>query len=940
MHLKIKFFILNFLIYFFCNSEKKFFLEKLTFDSDVNFSNYEFLYLTKLKQNSFISDLEIKNAKKILKSKGRFEKIIIKTDNLNNGKHVHFSLKGNWIFKKIYIIGVLFGKHDYSAFYKMQSGDYFDIDLHRLAINKIIEYLKFKGYYDCIVKDELVYNKDKTISVYIKIKRNKKFFINNINFDLSPNICTENETILITNFFQTKIFKNLNKKVATKENITKSTRKFLNYLKFLGFVKPKIIIKKNIYKKNNFLDLIFNINLGKKQKLEFAGNKNFSEKYIRQNFLGTDYPSWFFTPEIIAQELFDNYYKKGYWDSVIFYKKQKDGSFLFNINENLPIIINNILVKDLENNLIKEADIFKELENKIFDENLLNQFINKLTNRFLKNGFWDFKILDKSFKKNTKENSCNIIITINKGEQRFLGNIKIIPDLNFLSKKFFDKYQKLSDQDLKPFDYYWLLEQKNFILKKMQKLGYWYALVEPILQEVLVDKKTKINLIWKINLGTQIKFGPTYLRGNSKVSFKKILKELKFKEGDIWDSFNMDLTRKNLKKLDLFKMVQIEPNEIALSRDTGFVPINLTLIDKEPIEAAFRFGYFLTNKNFLFKKASTYRVGTSLIFNNPTNNLDKFTLNVDLTRFERKFDFEYKMLSPFGINFDDSRVIGKLKVYSNKSINPVEVENSQSAYQSIENGILVGINNEFKRDYFWRFGIGNEWVRTEKVRGNINLDRHLINQTLPYFFINPSFVVEKINDHLDIKKGSINFASFRFMIPECEGKPIGKLTTEHSFFVPFYKDIIGALRIRLGYIFNSTFNTIQPSQRFFLGGPFTVRGYEKDAIPPYGVEEYVDEHGKIKKKYTIQGGSGMFNANLELRFPVYKLLHGVIFQDIGALSQTGFAGFRGKWYPSTGFGLRYKTPIGSIRFDLGFKWKHLLPDDTNYSWYLTLGEVF
>ncbi|MBU4387266.1 hypothetical protein KJ644_02205, partial [Candidatus Dependentiae bacterium] len=95
MHLKIKFFILNFLIYFSCNAENTFLLEKLTFDSDVNFSNYEFLYLTKLKQNSFISDLEIKNAKKNLKSKGRFEKIIIKIDNLNNGKHVHFSLKGN-----------------------------------------------------------------------------------------------------------------------------------------------------------------------------------------------------------------------------------------------------------------------------------------------------------------------------------------------------------------------------------------------------------------------------------------------------------------------------------------------------------------------------------------------------------------------------------------------------------------------------------------------------------------------------------------------------------------------------------------------------------------------------------------------------------------------------------------------------------------------------
>jgi len=206
---------------------------------------------------------------------------------------------------------------------------------------------------------------------------------------------------------------------------------------------------------------------------------------------------------------------------------------------------------------------------------------------------------------------------------------------------------------------------------------------------------------------------------------------------------------------------------------------------------------------------------------------------------------------------------------------------------------------------------------------------------LPYFFIEPTFIVDRLDDKLDTKKGSLTFASLKFMIPENSTNPTGKIMFEQSFFQPFFKKIIGAARIRLGYIFKREFENIQPIERFYLGGPYSVRGYEKDAVPPLGVE-VVDD----KKIYAIQGGSAMLNGNLELRFPIYKLFKGVVFQDVGVLSQTGFSGLKGIWYPATGFGLRYKTPIGSLRFDIGWKWKYRFVGDSPCAWYLTFGEAF
>ncbi len=941
--IKIKFILLLIIIFPFCFAQESFLLKKLSYSCDVKFEEVEFLYLTGLCEGDIVSEQDLFIAKQNLQAKGRFLRVKIKEKKMDKGKSVHFSLVANWILKKLVIKKILFGKHSYSSHYKMQPGDFFDILLHEKAVENIKQMLMDDGYLNCSVYDELVYDKkNKTISAYITVKKNKKFFVKNISFNLESKGLSDDVFQSFNKYFKSEINKKLKKKTYKKEKTAKYARRIINFFKLQGFVSPKVSVKKKIYRNDNFLNFDFNILLGKNQKLEFIGNKLFTSKYIKENLLGLDYPSWFFTPEIVAQELLNFYHKRGYWDSVIFYSKRKDGSFLFNIKEGEPVFVKEILIKDENNSLFQSKELFlKNLENKLFNEDLLDEFINKLVQVYLKNGFWDFKVLSKDFKRRKTKNTCDIIMNVKKGKPRFINGFAVDAGSYFNKKEFLEKYQILNyEKKLIPFDFGLLQEQRQYILKKMQKVGYWYAQVFANLKEELIDNKLNVFVNWKIFPGKQIKFGTVFLKGDTKVPFKTILSELDFEKDSVWDAEKVEKARKNFKKLDIFKIVKFELDPIAISNKEETIPVKLTLSDSDPVTAAFRFGYFLTNKNFIFKRASTYRFGTALIFKNPTNNLDKLTLEADFTRFERKFDLEYKILSPFGLKFNGSRLIGKAKIYANKFINPVAVRVSESAYQATENGFLVSFNNEFKRDYYWRTVLGNEWIKTERVRGNINLDDNFINRTLPYFFINPTFIIKKVNDELDIKSGSITFASLKFMIPEYTGKPSAKVMLEQSFFKSIFEKVVLAVRFRLGHILNSDFSTIQPSQRFFLGGPYSVRGYDKDALPPYGMQEYLDDNGVLQKSYSVQGGRGMFNSNIELRFPIYKKFRGVIFQDVGVLSQTGLAGFLGKWFPSTGFGFRYKTPFGPIRFDLGFKWKSVLPDDIRYGWYLTFGEAF
>ncbi|MBD3232050.1 BamA/TamA family outer membrane protein [Candidatus Dependentiae bacterium] len=923
-----------------------YFIDKITYQSDISLSSAEFFYLVGLKPKSWITNIDLDLAYKNLSYKKRFKNIEIEINKTNKSFDLYFKLTSHWIFRKLILGGVLFGKHKYTILYQLQPGDVFDINLHEDSVKEIKSYLYGKGYFNCQIRNELIYQKNnKSITTKIDIKKNKPFIIRQLDFTFVN--LKNNHLEKLSEKLETKIGNNLLNKVYAKSLIEKEVKRIKNYFKKRGFLDCHISLQKLIHKDKNFLNLNFRIKLGKQQRLKFFGNSIFTNKQINEEIIGQDYPSWYFSPEIIAEQILHEYYKKGYWNTVINYNKTKDNFFEFRIVENQPTIINRIKVYDISKNETTIDPVFfvKFLKRAVFDEQALNESILNLKKFYLEKGYWNFQVIDKQLIKNNYDKYYTLILNIKSNEQRLWSGFKI-EKFEFLEKnEFFKNYFKTTEKNI-PFNFYWLSEQKNFLLNYFQQKGYWYVDVYPEfkLQRLnIAEEKLNIFVKWIIKLGPKIKFGKVLLKGNTRLPFSRIIQEVQFKESETWNKQKIDTTRYHLKRLDIFKHVQLHPYKISEKKNSAKelkLPVILTLMDEDPIQARCRLGYFLTSQNFLFKRESTYKVGASLIFSNPTNNADKLDVNADFTKFERKIDFDYQIPSPFGIKIKNSSLLGKFKTYSNKYIHPVEILNSDSAYEAHQDGFYAGLSNEYKKGYFCGINLGNEWINTSKVRGNLKFSKNLINKTTPYFFIEPNFVIDNLDDRLDTKSGSLTFFALKTMIPEYYRGFTGKIMFEQSLFYPVYNKLIAAFRIRWGHIFKTKFEDVQPPERFYLGGSYSVRGYEKDALPPIGIGYKLNDKNQLVKTYTIQGGSSMVNGNIELRFPIYKSLKGVIFTDIGVLSQSGFCGFYGKWYPASGFGIRYKTPIGPIRFDIGWKWKNRLPGDSSYAWYLTLGEAF
>ena len=137
-----------------------------------------------------------------------------------------------------------------------------------------------------------------------------------------------------------------------------------------------------------------------------------------------------------------------------------------------------------------------------------------------------------------------------------------------------------------------------------------------------------------------------------------------------------------------------------------------------------------------------------------------------------------------------------------------------------------------------------------------------------------------------------------------------------------------ALRALGGLAVGASEFSLPPDQRFYGGGSLTVRGYPYQSVGP----DFLDGNPI--------GGTAIEAAGAELRQRFGQNFGAVFFVDVGEVTATTRP-FQGT--PSFGFGtgLRYYTPIGPIRLDVGFPGAH--PAGQGYPFveiYVGLGQVF
>ncbi len=140
--------------------------------------------------------------------------------------------------------------------------------------------------------------------------------------------------------------------------------------------------------------------------------------------------------------------------------------------------------------------------------------------------------------------------------------------------------------------------------------------------------------------------------------------------------------------------------------------------------------------------------------------------------------------------------------------------------------------------------------------------------------------------------------------------------------------VVLAGRAQAGAILGSAIDRTPREYLFYSGGGGTVRGLPFQSL---GVE--IDS--------SRSGGRGFAALSGEARTRITDTIGAVAFADAGYVAERAFGGQSG-WHAGVGVGLRYATPIGPLRLDVGVPVRRSAGDVSSrrFQLYLGIGQAF
>lgn len=138
-----------------------------------------------------------------------------------------------------------------------------------------------------------------------------------------------------------------------------------------------------------------------------------------------------------------------------------------------------------------------------------------------------------------------------------------------------------------------------------------------------------------------------------------------------------------------------------------------------------------------------------------------------------------------------------------------------------------------------------------------------------------------------------------------------------------------ALKGTIGDILGANKNRIPIPDRFFGGSDSLLRGYKTGTISPRN------------KEGQFIGGDSLLAGTVELRIRQKKEgLGGVLFYDVGKVYKKKYPDTFKTFLHSVGFGIRYATPLGPLRLDIGFPLNRRKGVDPLMQLYFSIGQSF
>lgn len=422
--------------------------------------------------------------------------------------------------------------------------------------------------------------------------------------------------------------------------------------------------------------------------------------------------------------------------------------------------------------------------------------------------------------------------------------------------------------------------------------------------------KGKVTVVFKVAPGPRVMFGETTVTGQSRMPEEFILKAKTFARGQPYSQKMLEDTQRTLLDTGFFSTVTAQPQFKKITNDQA--PVTIVVQERQPHSIRMGVGY-----------------GTEDLLRVRILQVNRNVLGwADTLTFEGKVSAIYEGLVgrwrlPYLFNLRTNLLLSG-------GLEQVETE----AY--INHRLFISPMFEYRFHKHWTVFAGYNAER-DKL-GELKTAMPNAAYQMQDFYIS-SIPAGVVFDNRDSILNPTRGTHFSLRVETASGL----IGSEVDFIRPVadlshvwpLKPLVGkkpwhlAGRAKAGVTYPLPGTEQLPMvRRFFPGGPNSVRGYPYQKLGP------LDDYG------NPLGGELMVEGSMEVRFPIFGDLGGVVFMDAGnAYENLSTKIFSMRF--TAGVGLRYHTPVGPLRLDFGYQ---LNPPSGNpfprYEAYLSVGQAF
>ena len=412
------------------------------------------------------------------------------------------------------------------------------------------------------------------------------------------------------------------------------------------------------------------------------------------------------------------------------------------------------------------------------------------------------------------------------------------------------------------------------------------------------------------------------IEGNNRTNLNFVTLQLDFKKGEVLDFEKINESRRRLYATGVYSSVDFQMDEIAGDNsDENRKSMRIRLRLRENAPYRLQYGLFYDTERGMGGLMEAQNLNVL----GRASNLG-FRLRYDTELKEGRLYYNQPFVRMLHLKMDTSAFVQ---------------QEERAAYSARRIGFSLIQERALPKKYRLDYGYRYDHVRWQPE--DVPLDPTIFQASVPVARLIATLTRDTRDSVLDATRGEFTTHTIEFG-PKWLGSESGfaRYYGQYFRYVPLDKYLgvatqddkgkalptrfvyAGALRVGLA----SSFRPGQPiaPERFFAGGGTTMRGFQQDLLGP--------------KDASLRptGGEAVFLFNSEIRFPIWSVLHGVGFVDIGNVYKQ-ISDFDFSLRKTAGAGLRLKIKFIPLRFDYGFKLDRR-PDEQGRTFFFSIGQAF